>query len=80
MHPLSFVVALAAGSSLVAQVSLTHLGTIDVASTSNAGNPEYIGSNPSAVAWNGTDVWVGGFNSSGATGDAAIVMLSFVLC
>ena len=79
MHPLSFVVALAAGSSLVAQVSLTHLGTIDVASTSNAGNPEYIGSNPSAVAWNGTDVWVGGFNSSGATGDAAIVKVSNAL-
>ena len=79
MHPLSFVVALAAASSLASQVSLTHLGTVDVASTSNAGNPEYIGSNPSAVAWNGSDLWVGGFNSSGGTGDAAIVKVNNAL-
>jgi hypothetical protein len=79
MHPLSILVALAAASSLAAQVSLTHLGTVNVDSTSNAGNPEYIGSNPSAVAWNGTDLWVGGFNSSGATGDAAIVKISNAL-
>ncbi|MEC8253548.1 MAG: hypothetical protein VX044_10055 [Planctomycetota bacterium] len=58
---------------------MTLVGTVDVSSTSSANNPEYIGSNPSAVAWNGTDVWVGGFNSSGSTGDAAVVKVSNAL-
>ncbi|MGC6488612.1 MAG: hypothetical protein ACON4Z_13275 [Planctomycetota bacterium] len=75
----TIVVLLASASSLAAQVSLTHLGTVNVDSTSSVANAEYIGSNPSAVAWNGTDVWVGGFNSSGGTGDAAIVKISNAL-
>ena len=79
MQPCSLLVVLATASSLAAQVGLTHLGTVDVASTSSVANPEYIGSNPSAVAWNGTDVWVGGFNSSGATGDSAVVKVSNAL-
>ena len=80
MNHLAFsVVTLAVASTLSAQVSLVHLGTVDVASTSSAANPEYIGSNPSAVAWKGIDVWVAGYNSSGTTGDAAIVKVSNAL-
>ncbi|MCR9244199.1 MAG: hypothetical protein NXI31_04150 [bacterium] len=64
---------------LGAQVSLTHIGTVDVAVTSNAANPEYIGANPSAVAWNGTDLWVAGFNNAAGTNSTAIVKVSNAL-
>lgn len=77
IRPISILLGSAA--SLSAQVSMTLLGTVDVASTSTAGNPEYIGSNPSAVAWNGTDLWVAGFNNTGAAANTAIARCSTAL-
>lgn len=74
MIRISLIVASSA-SFACAQVSLQLVGTVDVASTAGLSNPEYIGNNPSAVAWNGTDLWVAGFNSSGGSGDAAIVKI-----
>lgn len=72
---------LLACSYLAAQVSLTPLVTIDVSSTANAGNPEFIGNNPSAVAWNGTDLFLAGFNNQpvGSPGNVAIVRISAAL-
>lgn len=77
LRPTLTVLALAALAS--AQVSLTHVTTVDVTSTSTATNPEYIGSNPTAVAWNGTDLFLGGFNATGAVGVAALVKISNAL-
>ena len=70
-----------ATSFLAAQVSLTPLATIDVSSTANPGNPEFIGNNPSAVAWNGTDLFLAGFNNQpvGTSGNVAIVRITGVL-
>lgn len=73
------LILLGSAASLSAQVSLTLLGTVDVSSTSTAGNPQYIGSNPSAVAWNGTDLWVAGFNNTGGPANTAIVKCSTAL-
>lgn len=70
---------LAFSCALGAQVTLTHLGTVDVAVTSGATNPEYIGSNPSAVAWNGTDVWVAGYNNAAGNNDTAIIEVADAL-
>lgn len=62
-----------------AQVAMNLLATVDVSSTANGTNPEYIGNNPIAVAWNGTDLFLAGFNSSGAAGNAAICKISNAL-
>jgi hypothetical protein len=64
--------ALTAGTAS-AQTRFTHLATIDVGSTSTVGNPEYVGVNPSGVAWTGTRLFVAGFNNSGIVGTTAIV-------
>jgi hypothetical protein len=69
--------ALAATSS--AQVSMRLLGTVNLDSTSNSANPEFIGSNPAVVTWNGTDMWVAGFNSAGTTANVGIVQVSGAL-
>ncbi len=71
--------ALSLAAVTAAQVSLTHISTIDVSSTSNGLNPEYIGNNPMAVAWNGTDLFLAGFNSTGAVGNVGIVKISNAL-
>ena len=71
------MLAMAAG--LAAQVNLNHLGTIDLTSTSNPANPEYIGNNPSAIAWNGTDLYAAGFNQSGGTANTGITLVAGAL-
>jgi hypothetical protein len=70
--------ALAAASLAPAQVVLTPRATIDVSQTAQPGLSQ-IGSNPTGVAWNGTDFWICGLNSSGAVGPAAIVPVTNAL-
>ncbi|MEM8711411.1 MAG: hypothetical protein AAGG01_10700 [Planctomycetota bacterium] len=68
------------GSPLASgQVRLTEIASIDLSSTSDPMNPEFIGSNPSAVAWDGTDLFVAGLNSSGADAPAGIVRVADAL-
>ncbi|MEM9382844.1 MAG: hypothetical protein AAGB93_23025 [Planctomycetota bacterium] len=62
-----------------AQVSLSEIATIDLDSTADPSNSEFIGSNPSAVAWDGVDLYVAGFNSAGVTADVGIVRVSDAL-
>ena len=62
-----------------AQFSLTEIALIDLDSTANPLNPEYIGSNPSAVAWDGTDLYIAGFNNQGVADFAGIVKVSAAL-
>ena len=57
------LLAAAAAVPATAQVQLQLVQTVDLTPTATAGNPEYIGSNPVAVAWNGTDLWVAGYNN-----------------
>ena len=56
---LAAVAGLAAASQ-AAVVNLSLIKTIDTTSTATAGNAQYVGTNVSGIAWNGTDLWVGG--------------------
>jgi hypothetical protein len=61
-------------SSTFAQtIGLYELARFNLNSSSDVANPEYIGSNPYAVAWNGSKLYVAGVNNTGATGTTAIV-------
>lgn len=73
------LILLASTAGLSAQVSLTLLANLDVSITATLGAAEYIGNNPSAVAWNGTDLFLGGFNNSGAVGSTAIIKVGNAL-
>jgi hypothetical protein len=66
------VVAGLAAASQAAVINLSLIKTIDTSSTSSATNSNFVGSNVSGIAWNGTDLWVGGYNASGATANTAI--------
>ena len=58
------------------QVRLTEIGTVDLSSTADPMNSQYIGSNPCAIAWYGTDLYAAGLNSSGATAPVGIVRVT----
>ena len=75
---LATVLAVAAPVA-TAQISLSELATIDLDSTANQANPEFVGSNPAAVAWDGTDLFVAGFNNSGNTDNTGIVKVTGAL-
>lgn len=62
-----------AASRAEAQVGLYELARFSLNSTSNTANAEFIGSNPYALAWNGSQLYVAGVNNSGASGTTAIV-------
>ena len=59
-----------------AQIGLYEVARFDLGATSTAGNAAFIGSNPAAVAWNGSRLWVAGYNGSGATGTTSIVEIT----
>jgi len=46
-----------------AQIRFVEVTTVNLDVTSNVANPEFIGSNPAAVAWDGTHLWVAGYNN-----------------
>lgn len=62
-----------------AQVNMTMIATVDTSSTSTAGGSSFVGNNVSAIAWNGSDLYLGGYNNSGATATTALVRVSNVL-
>jgi hypothetical protein len=73
------ITLLALAASLTAQVSMTHLGTVDCTSTGVAANSQFIGTNLSAMAWNGTDLFVAGFNNQAIAGATGICKVSTAL-
>ncbi|MER3495503.1 MAG: hypothetical protein C4320_00940 [Armatimonadota bacterium] len=77
---LSILALIALGAGAHADLNLYLLGTVDVsAASADVTAPNYIGSNPSGVAWNGTDLYLGGLNSSGATNPAAVIRVADAL-
>ncbi|HMO26117.1 MAG TPA: PEP-CTERM sorting domain-containing protein [Tepidisphaeraceae bacterium] len=54
-------------------VTFTEIARIDVSASSSAGGPSFIGNNPAAIAWDGSRMFLGGLNASGATANTAIV-------
>ncbi|MEY2745838.1 MAG: hypothetical protein RL112_880, partial [Planctomycetota bacterium] len=55
------------------------LNTVDLTSTSVATNPQFIGTAPSAVAWENGDLIVAGFNAGATAAPTAITRVSNVL-
>lgn len=62
--------ALAAGfaATASAQISMREIQRIDLDPILTAGTPNFIGNKASAVAWNGTDLYIGSFNAGGGGG------------
>ena len=56
-----------------AQIGLWELARFDLSQTSNGSNAQFIGSNPLAVGWNGSKLYVAGFNSGTTTANTAII-------
>jgi len=71
-------VAVAAGWNPASAQSLAVYERVrlNVASTSNNLNPQYIGSFPAAVAWNGSTIYLAGMNATGTTGTTAITRVA----
>jgi len=69
---------LALSAPAFSQLQFKPLATINLDSTANNANPEFVGSNPSAVAWDNDDLIVAGFNGTGAATNTGIVRVSNV--
>lgn len=65
-----------AGAPVHAQIGLYEIARFDLGASSSSTNAAFIGSNPSAVAWNGSRLWVSGFNGSGANSTTSIVEIT----
>jgi hypothetical protein len=59
-----------------AQIGLYELARFNLDSTSGTANAQFIGSNPIAVGWNGSKLYVAGFNGSGGTTNTSIVEIT----
>jgi hypothetical protein len=59
-----------------AQIGLYEVARFNLNSTSGTANPQFIGSNPIAVGWNGSKLYVAGFNGSGVTTNTSIVEIT----
>jgi formylglycine-generating enzyme required for sulfatase activity len=72
------LIALALSPAAIAQGTLQFrpLTTVDLAATSVSTSAQFIGTNPSAVAWDGATLIVAGRNDSGATANTGIVRVS----
>lgn len=66
----------AAGARAQSFVNLYEISRFDLSSTATASNPQFIGSNPAAVAWNGSKLYVAGANNSGATANSSIIEIT----
>ncbi|MDA0373162.1 MAG: hypothetical protein O2865_05225 [Planctomycetota bacterium] len=78
--PAAVAAAVALCVDTQAQVQFTEITVIDLASTANPANAEFLGTNPSAVAWNGSQLFVSGQNNSaGASAQALPVSLVEIL-
>lgn len=74
MKPQYLALAGALCTSLSAQITMTHLAEIDCSNALTG-----IGNNPAAVAWNGTDLYVAGFNGLGTVQQVGINVLPAAL-
>ncbi|MEQ8847728.1 PEP-CTERM sorting domain-containing protein [Botrimarina sp.] len=61
-------------ASVASAATLVEVARFDVSgATADSADPNFIGNNPSAVAWDGTRLFVAGFNSSGGNAQTAII-------
>lgn len=57
------------------RLGLAHRATVSLTATSSAGS-SFIGTHPSAVAWDGVDLYVAGFNNGSGQQDVGIVRVA----
>lgn len=69
----ALALTMAMGSNATQAANLYEVSRIDLASTSNLNNPEYVGSFASAVAWDSGRLYVSGFNATGLDNNVGIV-------
>ncbi len=69
----ALAVTLALGSAAAQAANFFEIARIDLGSTSNPANQEHIGSFPAAVAWDSGQLFVAGFNATGASANVGIV-------
>jgi hypothetical protein len=70
-------VFLGATAATHAQIGLYELARFDLSLSASGTSAAYIGSNPTAVGWNGSKLYVAGYNASGlGSGTAAIVEIT----
>ena len=62
-----------------AQLNLSLLANVDISGLSDATFAPAFGNNPSAVAWDGTTAWVGGYNTSGVAANTGWARVDSVL-
>ncbi|TWT78388.1 hypothetical protein Pla123a_11790 [Posidoniimonas polymericola] len=60
----------------VCAATFVEIARFDVSASADASSASYIGNNPSAVAWNGRQLFIAGFNSSGAQANTAIAEIT----
>lgn len=77
--PLALLATLVIQPTASFGVSFQEIARFDVAGSSDANGGSYIGNNPSAVAWNGRQLYIAGFNSTGGAADTAIVEVTNAL-
>lgn len=76
MAGVACIIGLATAATANAQISLFELSRYNLNSTSNAANAEFIGSNPVAIGWNGSSMYVAGLNSSGSATNTSLVQIT----
>jgi fibronectin-binding autotransporter adhesin len=73
--PALFLAAVAPAAcrpALAQSLSVYERVRLNIASTANGGNPQFIGAFPATIAWTGSTVFVAGVNASGSTSRTAI--------
>ena len=76
MAGVACIIGLATAATANAQISLFELSRYNLNSTSNAANAEFIGSNPVAIGWNGSGMYVAGLNSSGSATNTSLIQIT----
>ena len=76
MAGVACIIGMATAATANAQISLFELSRYNLNSTSNAANAEFIGSNPVAIGWNGSSMYVAGLNSSGSATNTSLIQIT----
>ncbi|MEZ6193762.1 MAG: PEP-CTERM sorting domain-containing protein [Phycisphaerales bacterium] len=69
----ALALTLALGSAGAHAANFYEVARIDLASTTNSNNPEYIGTSGAAVAWDSGRLYVAGYNATGSDANVGIV-------
>lgn len=72
-------ITMAGATCAIGQIQMNEISRVNLDPTASQANPWSIGNNPSAVAWNGSSLFVGGFNQSGGNANTAIAKVTPII-